>query len=277
MITVRSVISYTDVVIGIHSVAQTTMSSFYLPNYNCRFLEYHGGRFILQLITISIMSPLEHWLELWFCDSQVAVLNTFGDIFGDITLKNDKLECVFDKDTTLSPCSQNVKSIAYKMLVRPQLEYASEVWSPYTMKCIKKIEQIQRNSCRFIFHEYRRDTDTSLLVNRLNLYSLYARRLIQQATMFYKIHHSLVDICPPSYIQHANHISIRTDHPLKYCNKNPLQINAYKYSFFPGSMNIWNRLSCSAVSHVIPFVDNFHKFAIPAIRDMQPLYGAALI
>ena len=40
---------------------------------------------------------------------------------------------------TLSPCSQNVKSIAYKMLVRPQLEYASEVWSPCTMKCIKKI------------------------------------------------------------------------------------------------------------------------------------------
>ena len=28
---------------------------------------------------------------------------------------------------TLSPCSQNVKSIAYKMIVRPQLEYASEV------------------------------------------------------------------------------------------------------------------------------------------------------
>ena len=178
---------------------------------------------------------------------------------------------------TLSPCSQNVKSIAYKMLVRPQLEYASEVWSPYAMKCIKKIEQIQRNSCRFIFHEYRRDTDTSLLINRLNLNSLYARRLIQQATMFYKIHYNLVDICPPSYIQHANHISSRTDHPLKYCNKNPLQINAYKYSFFPCSMNIWNRLPCSAVSHVIPSVDNVHKFAIPAIRVMQPLYGAALI
>ena len=28
---------------------------------------------------------------------------------------------------TLSPCSQNVKSIAYKMIVRPQHEYASEV------------------------------------------------------------------------------------------------------------------------------------------------------
>ena len=42
-------------------------------------------------------------------------------------------------------------------------------------------------------------------------------------------------------------------------------------------MNIWNRLPCSAVSYVIPSVDNFHKFAIPAIRAMQPLYGAALI
>ena len=46
---------------------------------------------------------------------------------------------------TLSPCSQNVKSIAYRMLVRPQLEYANEVWNPYTMKCIKKSEQIHRN------------------------------------------------------------------------------------------------------------------------------------
>ena len=124
-----------------------------------------------------------------------------------------------------------MKSIVYKMLVRPQLEHASEVWNLYTMKCIQKIEQIQGNSCRFIFHEYRRDTDTSLLITRLNLDSLYTHRLIQQATMFYKIHYNLVDICSPSYIQHANHISSRTDHPLKHCNKNPLQINADKYFF----------------------------------------------
>ena len=30
------------------------------------------------------------------------------------------------------------------MLIRPQLEYASEVWNPYTMKCIKKIEKIKK-------------------------------------------------------------------------------------------------------------------------------------
>ena len=145
------------------------------------------------------------------------------------------------------------------------------------MKCIKKIEQIQRNSCRFIFHEYRRETDTSLLINYLDLDSFYTRRLIQQATLLYKIHYNLVDICPPSYIQHASHISSRAIHPLKNCNKNPLHINAYDYYFLPRHLIIWNRLPCSAVSHVTPSVDNFLKFAVPAFRVMQPLCGAALI
>ena len=64
---------------------------------------------------------------------------------------------------------------------------------------------------------------------------------------------------------------------MKYCNKNPLQINTYEYYFYPRSMNIWNRLLCSVVSHVIPSVDSLHKFATPAIRVMHTLYGAALI
>ena len=46
---------------------------------------------------------------------------------------------------------------------------------------------------------------------------------------------------------------------------------------FSPCMNIWNHLPCSAVSHVIPSVDNFHKFAMPAIKVMQPLCGTAII
>ena len=80
---------------------------------------------------------------------------------------------------TLSPCSQNVIFIVCKMHVRSKHEYASEVWNQHTVKCVKKIEQIQRNSHRFIFQEYSRDTGTSHLSSRLNQDSLYARRLIQ--------------------------------------------------------------------------------------------------
>ena len=42
-------------------------------------------------------------------------------------------------------------------------------------------------------------------------------------------------------------------------------------------MNIWNRLTYSDVLHVTPSVDNFYKFAMPAFRVKQPLYGAAFI
>ena len=48
-------------------------------------------------------------------------------------------------------------------------------------------------------------------------------------------------------------------------------------SYWNPLVHIWNRLPYLAVSHVIPSVDNFHKFAKPAIRVMLPLYGAALI
>ena len=111
----------------------------------------------------------------------------------------------------------SLKPIANKVLVRPLLEYDGESWKNHTMKCAKKIWQIHGNSCRFIFQECRRNTNTTGLINRLNLVYLNTSWLIQWTTMFYKIHYNLVDICPPSYIQHANHIPSRTDHPLRHC------------------------------------------------------------
>jgi len=178
---------------------------------------------------------------------------------------------------TLSPCSQTVKSTAYKMLVRPQVEYASEVWNPSTLKNCKKIEQIQRNAARFVFHDYRRQTSVTPLVQKLQWDSLYIRRIVQQSTMLYKIHYNLVDIQTPPYIQPAVHISKRIDHPLKYCNTIPVLINTFKFSFFPRSIHVWNRLPPSAVLHVTPSILSFQAMALPEIRCMQPLFGAALV
>ena len=46
-------------------------------------------------------------------------------------------------------CPPSVKSKYYLTLIRPVLEYASIVWSPYLVTLIDKIEAVQHRSVRF--------------------------------------------------------------------------------------------------------------------------------
>ena len=167
---------------------------------------------------------------------------------------------------TLSPCSKRVKSRAYQTLVRPQLEYASEVWCPNTATQVKRIEQVQLSAARFVMSDYRRETHVSQMVQQLNWDLLHTRRLVQISCMMYKIQYGLVNITTPPCFIRASHISPRLDHPLKYVNTHIPTINVYKYSYFPRAVSIWNRLPPAAVLHINPSPSSFHSAAAPAIR-----------
>ena len=52
--------------------------------------------------------------------------------------------------TCTTDCDEKTKLILCKSLVRPQLEYASEVWSPYTKEKLKDLERVQRRAIKFI-------------------------------------------------------------------------------------------------------------------------------
>ncbi|CAB4005873.1 Hypothetical predicted protein [Paramuricea clavata] len=102
----------------------------------------------------------------------------------------------------LGECSAAVKSRAYTSLVRPQLEYASTAWNPYTKRNINKIEMVQRRAARFVFNDYSRASYVSPMIDHLSWDNPQQRRLLHQATMFYKIYQCLVgislpdDVCP---------------------------------------------------------------------------------
>ena len=167
----------------------------------------------------------------------------------------DKVSCSRRKHIdaevrTRDLCIQNRHSNHYANCSEP-LVYLKETyppahkaWNPLPTKylfapnlymLVKSGTRIQWNALRKLIkfkeihlYEYRRDTDTSLLVKWLNLDSLYTCWLIQQASMFKKFHYNLIDICPPSYMHHANHISSRTDHPWSIATRTPYRLMSMK-------------------------------------------------
>ena len=54
----------------------------------------------------------------------------------------------------LSKCSSQVKECAYPTMVRPQLEYASNVWDPHHVGDIMELEKVQQRAARWVLNDY---------------------------------------------------------------------------------------------------------------------------
>ena len=86
--------------------------------------------------------------------------------------------------------NEEIKTMAYNSLVRPQLEYATAVRSPYTKENIGKIGKGQPD-----YSTYSSVTD---ILSNLGWRSLENRRIDASLTMFYKIVYGLVAISLPT-------------------------------------------------------------------------------
>ena len=71
----------------------------------------------------------------------------------DITTKKANQTLGFLK-RSIRVHNKDLKSVAYKTLVRPQLEYASTVWYPHTTTDINKVEAVQRRAARWATRDY---------------------------------------------------------------------------------------------------------------------------
>ena len=64
--------------------------------------------------------------------------------------------------------NRDLKATAYKTLVRPQLEYASTVWSPYTASDSNKLESVQHRAARWVTRDYGYTSSISAMLQDLN-------------------------------------------------------------------------------------------------------------
>jgi hypothetical protein len=59
--------------------------------------------------------------------------------------------------------------VAYKSMVRSNLEYCASVWSPHTEKLKSKLEQVQRRAARYVTNRYHNTSSVSAMLNHLRL------------------------------------------------------------------------------------------------------------
>ena len=128
-------------------------------------------------------------------------------------------------------------------LIRPQLEYASVIWSPYMKKHVKKLERVQRLATRMIpqFKELPYEERLS----RMELSTLEERRVRGDMITMFKITHGVDILDREDLITMASSNYLR-GHQMKIV-KDTCTSDIKKYSFPYRSIEKWNKLSVEVV------------------------------
>jgi len=88
---------------------------------------------------------------------------------------------------------------AFKVYLRPLLEYATCVWSPHCNYAIDNIEAVQRKFAKRL--KGCEDIEYPARLSYLHLQSLERRRLSADLILTYRIIFGLVDVCMSDYFQ----------------------------------------------------------------------------
>ena len=162
----------------------------------------------------------------------------------DATVKKANTTTAFLR-RNLSMCPRSTKASCYKTLVRPQLEYASAVWDPSTQMNINKLEQVQRRAARFTTGDYRNTSSVTAMMKQLDWEPLHARRQQSKAVMMYRVVNNLLDVKAQGVLIPAG-VHTR-GHGNRY-HQPFTRVEAYKASFFPSGIRLWNGLPEAVVT-----------------------------
>ena len=117
-------------------------------------------------------------------------------------------------------------------LVRPKLEYAAPIWSPYSKLQINQVEKVQRTAARWTCRRWRSTSSVGEMLDELEWLSLEARRDRSSLLLFHKIHSGAVSIEKDKYLTPARSLkSTRSSHSAQYCRYHTYS-DALK-NFFP--------------------------------------------
>ena len=110
----------------------------------------------------------------------------------------------------------SVRRTLYLSLVKSNLCYACEVWSPYICSQKTKMERVQRRATRWILKARKGDSSYNERLVDLNLLPLCYDREIKDLMLFYKALYGISDLNVHDYV----HVSFVTHNHSRLC-RNP--------------------------------------------------------
>ena len=136
--------------------------------------------------------------------------------------------------------SQNVKSSAYRGLVRPPLDYWSIVWNPHLARHIQQVEMIQRRATRFVLDRDHNTSSVGEMLQILGWETLQERRAKCSVVFMYKILNQMIAVpATPHFVPAYDATRGLLVHKLLTVQG---RTDYHSASYFIRVIPLWNRL-----------------------------------
>ena len=157
----------------------------------------------------------------------------------------------------------------YKSLIRPQLEYANQVWAPRTQRQKTMLENVQRRATKLI--PGLKDLTYEERLRALKLPTLAYRRLRGDLIQVYKIMSGKCDreVCEGLIVRREGERS--SGHPLKIFKERP-KLDIRKYGFPHRVVDLWNKRRMGSVVRAAT-VKEFERRLDLVLADQDLIYN----
>lgn len=132
-----------------------------------------------------------------------------------------------------------MRKLSYFTFVRPQLEFASSIWSPHQSYLINLVESIQNRAARFISRNYSRNSSITQIKIDLSFQPLQVRRMVALLCLFHKYAHS--DNPSPLPLEPPSRVSSRLHNQFSF-KRIYGETLAFNSSALPRAISHWNEL-----------------------------------
>jgi len=127
---------------------------------------------------------------------------------------------------SLNCASETTKLILFNGIVRPVLEYASQVWSPQRKNDINRLDRIHRNGIKWVYRMGRAESVRSKMETE-SIMSLEERREALDTNFLTKIE------CQEYFIDLKHYINFNSQYNTRHGTINPhFRYRAFKESFY---------------------------------------------